>query len=185
MPYAVAMNSEEIPQRVIDRLMSRHVEDENGCWMWQGATSSGYGRVSWKAAEGPVWRQAHRVLYVAMTGRVIPDGHDLDHLCHDPAVCAPEVADDCPHRRCINPAHMNPSTRRENLLRGGTVVAERRAIESCPQGHEYTIDNTLVSRRGQRQCKACTYERNRAYYWKNKERRRQYNKAWREKRAAG
>lgn len=178
MQYAVYM-TDEAPDRVIARIKERIEIDDNGCWMFRGALSEGYGHLGWR---DPVPRtaSAHRVMYTALRGP-IPRGLDLDHLCHDPAACSPDKASDCPHRACCNPDHLAAVTRRENLLRGGTVSAMRRATTHCPQGHELTEGNTLTSSLGQRQCKECAYERNRAYYWKNRERRSAYNKAWREK----
>lgn len=171
----------EAPERVIERIKSRIEVNDSGCWIWTGAKTTGYGRISWKTESGKIWRSVHRVLYVHEVGPVA-DGLDLDHLCHDPKQCKPELAEDCPHRACCNPAHLSPTTRRENLLRGGTVSADRRAVTHCPQGHELNAGNTLISTLGQRQCKACTYERNRAYYHQNKERRARYNREWRERR---
>ena len=175
------MDEHKAPQRVIKKIKSRYVVNDDGCWIWQGATAAGYGRIAWKATSGMVYRSVHRVLYEATVGP-IPDGYDLDHLCHDPDTCHPEVASECPHRACINPEHLSPATRRENLLRGGTVAAARRATTHCPRGHEYSPENTLTSRDGRRSCKECTYEKNRAYYWKNRERRSEYNRQWRAKR---
>lgn len=175
------MTYELAPERVVDKIKSRITVLPSGCWAWEGSKSLGYGRICWKATDGKVWRGTHRVMYEALVGR-IPEGMDLDHLCHDPADCAPDRAMACPHRACCNPDHLHPATRRENLLRGGTVSAARRAVERCPKGHAYDDENTLTSKGGQRQCKACTYERNRAYYWKNVSRRAAYNRAWREKR---
>ena len=38
-----------------------------------------------------------------------------------------------------------------------------------------------MSKQGQRSCRACTYERNRDYYWKNREKRAEYNRLWRQR----
>src|SRR5699024_8246546 len=104
---------------------------------------------------------SHRTMYQAVIGPV-PAGLDLDHLCRN--------------RACCNPAHLEPVTRQTNLLRGNTIPARRAAVENCPKGHPYDADNTLTDRLGRRNCKACVYARNRAYYWKNRERRIAYNR---------
>jgi len=107
--------------------------DAGGCWMWRGQTIPlGYGRLS---HGGPL--QAHRVAYEILVGP-IPEGLTIDHLCRVPG--------------CVNPAHLEPVTASENLRR------RHAAVTHCPQGHEYTAENTY-QHRGSRYCKACTRER--------------------------
>ena len=166
------------PSAVVARIKSRIEVLPSGCWWWPGATSSGYGRITWVEDSGTRrWGAVHRVMYADVHG-AIPEGLDVDHQCHDPASCQPDEAADCPHRRCCNPEHLLAMTRQENLLRGGTVTAERASVTVCPQGHDYTEDNTLTDKLGRRSCKECTYERNRAYFWANREKRLAYNREW-------
>lgn len=89
---------------VFERVMARvRVDETSGCWIFTGAIStSGYGRVGLGArSEGLA--QAHRVTYEHLVGP-IPEGLDIDHLCRV--------------RACVNPAHLEPVTRRENCRRG-------------------------------------------------------------------
>ena len=82
------------------------------CWPWTGyLQSNGYGTFGVTGT-----RLAHRIAYELIVGPV-PDGLVLDHLCHtaDPS-CAD--TDECLHRRCCNPEHLEPVTRRENIARG-------------------------------------------------------------------
>lgn len=91
---------------------------ESGCHLWTGSIHrTGYGRITVKDAETGRWRPelAHRVAYEEYVGP-IPDGLVLDHTCHDPASCRGGWS--CLHRRCINPAHLEPVTPHENLMRG-------------------------------------------------------------------
>lgn len=82
------------------------VERTDECWLWAGAVNdSGYGAI-W---DGYRLVYAHRLSY-EMHGGAIPDGMQLDHLCRV--------------RRCVNPAHLEPVTHRENIDRG---VACRRS----------------------------------------------------------
>lgn len=119
----------------------------NGCWLWTGYVNlAGYGRFD--------GRLAHRFAYEDMIGPV-PDGLDIDHLCRV--------------RNCVNPAHLEPVTRAENLRRGikprrdrDPLIARRnREKTHCPRGHEYTPENTyrLPSRPSARYCRACHRER--------------------------
>lgn len=82
------------------------------CWPWLGhCQNGGYGQFG---SGGK--RLTHRIAYEYLVGP-IPDGLDLDHLCH---TADPQCADNekCPHRKCCNPDHLEPVTRRENIRRG-------------------------------------------------------------------
>lgn len=85
-------------------------------------------------------------MYEGLVGP-IPDGFTLDHLCRNTS--------------CANPAHLEPVTHEENVKRGRS--GEGQALRThCPQGHEYTDDNTY-QHGGRRFCRACHRERNREY----------------------
>lgn len=107
----------------------------DACWMWRKATDpNGYGRF-W--LDGGM-RLAHRVAYQLLVGP-IPAGRVLDHLCRAPG--------------CINPAHLEVVTQRQNVNRGAS--GQRQAARThCPQDHEYTDANTY-RRNGSRFCRRC------------------------------
>lgn len=133
------------------RFTRKFTVDANGCWVWTAAVESGgYGHMNVGGRAGKMMR-AHRLSYEHYIGP-IPAGLDLDHLCRV--------------RRCVNPAHLEAVTRRVNLLRGETLTAACAAATHCPQGHPYDGENTYVrtdaGREGQRQCKACNRDKNRA-----------------------
>jgi len=53
----------------------------------------------------------------------------------------------------------------------------------CPQGHEYTEENTYVSPDGVRQCRTCRKVRVMESWWRHRAKRMAENKAWREENA--
>ena len=86
----------------------------------------------------------------------VPDGYELDHLCHDPEVC--RLGNDCTHRRCMNYEHLEPVDRNENMRR-----ARRK---TCSKGHPLTPDNVYRKKDGRESCRTCWNERERRYYYK-------------------
>ena len=91
----------------LQRFEEKYIIDPlTGCWLWIGAINeNGYG-LFWHEGK---WGKAHRASYELYVGP-IPQGRELDHLCRI--------------RRCVNWVHVEPVTRRVNLLRGDTIVAE-------------------------------------------------------------
>jgi hypothetical protein len=125
-----------------------HVDASGGpdsCWMWTASKENGYGQF-W--AEGRNWK-AHRYAYEKEVGP-IPKGLDLDHTCHTSAC---KLVKDCPHRACVNPAHLEPVTRQVNLLRGNTLTARQAKLTHCPRGHSY--EGCYVNPKGDRICRVC------------------------------
>jgi hypothetical protein len=106
------------------------------CWIWNGATSAGYGHFHF----GDTHVLAHRWSYEQAIG-TIPNGLQLDHLCRTPA--------------CVNPDHLEPVTLAENVLRGISLSAKNARKTHCKHGHELTPENTYVRPSGFRNCRAC------------------------------
>lgn len=136
-----------------ERFLSKISVDDNGCWLWTArCNNQGYGM--FYVARG--MRLAHRVAYERLVGP-IPEGLDLDHLCRV--------------RRCVNPAHLEPVTRSENIRRGvGPAVSSARlaAITHCPQGHPYDETNTYMKANGNRNCRPCRAAAQRRYLERKK-----------------
>lgn len=132
------------------------VDKSGSCWMWTASiNTSGYGSFRYK---GRV-REAHLVSYDLVVGE-IPSGMQLDHTCHPgDGSCAGGIS--CPHRRCVNPKHLEPVTGAENNRRG-LSGKHHSAKTHCPQDHEYTEENTYLAKRGgryNRMCRTCARDR--------------------------
>lgn len=114
--------------------MTYYTISDSGCWLWQGRQHKGY------AVSGG--RHVHRRMYEQHVG-AIPEGLELDHLCETPL--------------CVNPDHLEPVTRKENMRR------RYASYTHCSNGHEYTDANTYVRPGGHRDCRACIRSRVKAY----------------------
>jgi hypothetical protein len=111
------------------------------CWLYMGPqTKAGYGRIT---VDG-VCVFAHRYAYELLVGP-IPEGKHIDHV----------KARGCTHHNCVNPAHLEPVTRRENILRGDSPAAKNARKTHCPKGHAYDDQNTYVRADGERDCRTC------------------------------
>ena len=137
-----------IPRKaLITKLMEHSVEDpKTGCWNWTGAKgSAGYGTIIVHDEKGKHGRGAHRVSYEQLVGPV-PAGLELDHLCRNPS--------------CINPEHLEPVTRGENIRRGslpGILRAKGAARTHCKNGHPLVGRNVahVSGSISSRSCRVC------------------------------
>src|SRR5574340_236746 len=105
--------------------------DEAPCWEWTASRRNGYGQV--RRGRGTAY--AHRAVYEELRAP-IPGGTELDHLCRNTG--------------CVNPAHLEPVTHRENLLRGESFSAVNAVKDRCDAGHLLSAANTRVRRNGSR-----------------------------------
>lgn len=108
------------------------------CWLWTAAKNSrGYGQFAIDGAS----KSAHRLAYESHAGQSVPDGLTIDHLCNT--------------KLCVNPAHLEAVTARENTLRAvADGLNPRHHVTACPKGHPYDEDNTIV-KDGTRFCRTC------------------------------
>lgn len=142
------------------RLYEKIHVDDNGCWLFTGSiTSDGYGRMSDSSA--------HRAAYEELVGS-IPNGMELDHICHDPSICT--LGSNCQHRRCVNPDHLRLSIHADNARRSVSTIHHainvKRNQTHCKRGHEFTEENTWRNKRGHRWCRIC--QREYARQWRAK-----------------
>lgn len=138
MRAAAEINPEWLTDEIKARFWSK-VTKTDECWLWQAATTVGYGRFKMR---GSLYG-AHRVSIVIHTGSEIPPGLVVDHLCRI--------------RACVRPDHLELVTLGENTLRGTspTAIAWRaHAAGVCPQGHD--LEQVGARRSGGRTvCREC------------------------------
>lgn len=144
MPCMVPMGPK--PKPPIERWLPKVVVTET-CWRWTGSIDSttGYGKFGYNRKTQP----AHRFAYEHFRG-TIPKGLVIDHVCRN--------------RWCVNPAHLEPMTLMENLLKGDRSHLSYNALKThCPKGHPLSGVNLWVNKRGGRHCRACNRESTRRY----------------------
>lgn len=123
-------------------------EPNTGCWLWIGCLiRTGYGHFR---KDSKTLILAHRFSYETHVGP-IPEGLDLDHLCRV--------------RSCVNPEHLEPVTRKENVHRSPIWCGN---VMQCPQGHPYDVGNTYYECGGKRRCRTCQLAKGAFYYQKRK-----------------
>lgn len=138
----------------------RQVDKSSDCWIWKGEDSyNGYGRFAVKHFHNrkenfnrKVRVPAHRFSFLE-AGGTIPEGMQIDHLCRN--------------RLCVNPAHLEAVTPKENINRGTVAEALKKrkaAITHCPKGHAYDEENTRMrSDKFGRECRACNKQHSREW----------------------
>ena len=122
---------------IMRRFNQGYIIAKNGCWDWQGyVDKTGYAGflVNHKRL------LVHRFSYEIFNGH-IPNGITVDHICKN--------------RKCVNPWHLDLTTRFENVQRGANKIAQNAGKLNCPQGHSYSGENLYVTKKGFRQCKTC------------------------------
>jgi len=126
-----------LPRGISDRI---EPEPISGCWLWSaGLGSGGYGSLYVDRRNV----RAHRYVYEFFRG-AIPPGLVIDHLCRV--------------RSCVNPAHLEVVTDRENILRGEGLSAQWFRSEVCRFGHR-----DWKTSEGKRKCRTCANQRNAEY----------------------
>lgn len=127
----------------LERRFYENVNKTETCWIWTGwKNKRGYGSLH----TGPKKKQerAHRIS-VVLSGREIPEGMYVDHICKNPS--------------CVNPDHLRVVTPRVNALENSEAPSAKNAKRThCMKGHELTPDNVnkkLYGMYGWRHCRTC------------------------------
>lgn len=116
---------------------------EGKCWVWTACKNEdGYGQ--FKLRYKMIY--AHRLSYT-INKLSISNDLVIDHLCRN--------------RSCVNPDHLEPVTRQENIIRGETIPSNNLTKTHCPLNHLLVPPNLVNSeaKRGRRKCLACNRAR--------------------------
>jgi hypothetical protein len=138
-----------------ERILEQDCGFTSPCWLWQGTVATtGYGQIRHSVVGFGRTVMAHRYFWEEAHGPV-PNGLELDHLCRV--------------RSCCNPEHLEPVTRRENILRGAatkvtdaearTIRRRREAGETCTAiARDYPIGESGVRAIATGQCRAYLWD---------------------------
>lgn len=95
-PVRLALRAASTDAEVIDAIRRFTTTTERGCWRWDGPSFRGYARTSLFRGE----QHVHRIVMAAALGA--PLGKQTIHHT-------------CANRRCVNPAHLQQATTRDNV----------------------------------------------------------------------
>lgn len=132
---------------------------DSGCWEWNGRrNASNYGLFD-AVRLGFLNARAHRVMYEHRV-EPIPDGLDLRHKCDNPP--------------CVNPDHLIPGTRLDNVH--DMIERGRNKRAKCVNGHDVTQPGTtrqaMRSGRMSTICLVCEQGRQRRSNEREREKRK-------------
>ena len=153
---------EQMIANIPARFEKLHIPEPNsGCWIWLGTVDkAGYGRFTIGRPGTYKMTGAHIISYILAHGKRPPS--ELDHTCK--------------LRCCVNPAHLEPVTHYENLMRGDGWGAKNKRKTHCDSGHPLSAENTYVwigTVHGRsvkmRQCRTCGRAKTKAYMQRKKE----------------
>jgi len=135
-----------VDRKLLTRLFSKiqisttHFYKDDPCWEWTASINNkGYGIIQFFGAR----RCASRVMYQLFVEIITPTTLECDHLCK--------------HTQCVNPAHLEAVTPRENKIRSDSWSGINARKTHCDNGHEFNVENTYYAPSApiERKCRAC------------------------------
>ena len=131
------MNLLKLPERIRDKIMP---ESNTGCWLWTAnLNDKGYPMLVANRKSYRAHRYIYRFFHPELEG-------ELDHLCRT--------------RSCVNPMHLEVTSRSENCRR-------KLKATHCRKGHPLSGSNVGHPPSGSRYCKICRAEYVKLWHRKN------------------
>lgn len=134
---------------MLDRFWAKiDVRGADECWPWLASIHGlGYGQFNTSKRI----MNAHIVAFELSNKKEVPAGLEVDHRCRN--------------RLCMNPNHLEPVTKKENILRGFSPMAIQARQTSCIYGHPFTPENTYWygKKKNHRMCLKCKARRDREW----------------------
>ena len=146
--YGRSLPQKSILEKTVEERFWEKVDkkNKNGCWMWIGHTRGNgklqYGKFDIHGKQ----ISAHRMSWILTNGD-IPDIHGTDKR----GTC---ILHKCDNTLCVNPSHLFVGTHADNMR--DKVIKGRdwnKNKTHCPSGHEYSKQNTYLTKDGIRMCK--------------------------------
>lgn len=129
-----------------ERAIKNYFVREDGCWEYRGRKNKQGYAVAYN-------KFLHREAFVRKTGYPLKVREPLDHKCHDPKTC--RGGKTCPHRPCINPDHVEPTTNEVNSSADRSCRSKHHLpVPRCKYGHDLDAVNTYWQGNA-RQCRRC------------------------------
>lgn len=141
------MNAAPMNRRTLALFFDKLEVDASGCWLWKAALSSScYGMF--------MGENAHRVSYRWFVGPLVKP-LTVDHICNTPT--------------CVNPAHLQLLTLKDNVRRQRGRFLDR--LSECKSGHALPENITVYNKPDgstYRACRLCKVASRRLAYLKRK-----------------
>lgn len=142
---------------IIEKLKEKTIY-ENNCWIYNGPdTGSGYTKIWFNFQQ----QYVHRVSAHIHHGLDLSDS--TQQANHKP---------ECKNRKCWNPDHIYVGNQADNIkdkIEAGTnqkgifgKALQQKNQTHCKYGHEFTFENTRVSKENKRICKTCAKARDKS-----------------------